>query len=329
MTPRRFAIALILILGAIPPLLFVLTRDLAASPAGIPAACPVGFLLPGAQPAAVSFPLQPMPLWQQYLAVTTAFVIKPLYMLLSLVPIWLLRRAKSPDLVALWWCCFAFVMGEAFCAANYAAFGEKSYLMEYLHSLGMTIAFAAGAYAVAEIADARVLHFSSSQGCRLASLCGSCAEGDHPDACGVRRILRLGLPLLILIAAIPLTAGYHFDYYFSDIFGTRYLYDHPWPYQQYEIRFLPVAAMALFLGAWLAAGRERHPLRYTRILIAAGVGAVGFSFFRGALLAMFADDRVWFVAWEEITELAAILSVLALLYVFDLRPRRGARVDTY
>ena len=301
MTPRRLIFCLIVVVGVITPAIFLFVQDSAPAFAGVNA------------------PYKAMPPWQQYLAVASAFVIKPLYMALALFAIWLLRRQKSPDLVALRWCCLFFSIGETFCAANYLGFGERSYLMEYLHSLGMTLALVSAVYAAAELADVRIIHFSKAEGCRLGALCGGCMQGRSASNCGVRRMLRLGLPFLILIAAMPLTGSYHPDRYFSEIVGTRYVYMHDWPHQQYEMRFLPIAAMALLALAWLTAGRERHPLPNTRLLVAGGVGAMGFSFFRWMLLSAFAQDQIWFVVWEELTELAAILALLALLHTFKLR----------
>ena len=124
-----------------------------------------------------------MVLWQQYLVVITSFVIKPIYMLMAVILVVVLRRQTKPDLVALRWSCFFFFAGEAFCAINYAGFNECSHLMEYLHSFGMVLAFAAGAYAVMEMLDLRVIRFSDpAKPCQVAGMCRGCTkQGDgHP-----------------------------------------------------------------------------------------------------------------------------------------------------
>jgi len=61
---------------------------------------------------------------------------------------------------------------------------------------------------------------------------------------------------------------------------------------------------------------ERHPLPISKFLFAAALGAIGFSFFRLLLLAPFADNQVWFVFWEEITELLYVLAVGVALILF-------------
>ena len=262
---------------------------------------------------------RPMVLWQQYLAVITGFVIKPVYMLIAVILVAVLRRQTKPDLVALRWSCVFFFAGEAFCAINYAGFNERSHVMEYLHSFGMVLAFAAGAYAVMELLDLRVLHFSDpTKPCQLAGLCRGCATQRDGRPCRLRGLLNLTLPMLVVLAAIPLTAPLHYEAYATRIFGTGYTYRHDVVHQQYEIRYLPAAAMLIFCIAWLILQREPHPLVRTRLLMAAGLGAMGFAWFRWTLLAAFANDRVWFVAWEEITELFSMCAVAALLYVFRL-----------
>lgn len=322
MMPRRFTLALILVLAALPPAVFAYTRQSMGSRHGL-IVRPVAWFFPAASGSELSnVPQRTMPQWQQYLAVAAGFGVKPLYMALSLVPLWLLRRQRSPDLVALRWCCVFFFAGEAFCAANYLGFAEQSYVMEYLHSLGMTLAFAAGIYAVTELIDIRLIRFSGAEGCRLGSLCGGCVQRGMQGACGVRRLLQLSLPVLMLVAAIPLASSYHLESHFSTILGTRYLYIHEWPYQQYEIRFLPAAAIGLFAAAWVVAGREAHPLLFARLLVAGGMGAMGFSLFRWVLLSAFWDNQLWFTVWEELTELGAVCLLLSLLRAFELRDRQ-------
>jgi hypothetical protein len=94
---------------------------------------------------------------------------------------------------------------------------------------------------------------------------------------------------------------------------------HPGIHQIYEIRLLPVLAAALLGAAFLVLlVAERHPARVAKVLVAAGVGAMGFSFFRWGLVAAYFDNQVWFGTWEEITELLSVAFVAGVLYVFRL-----------
>ena len=63
-----------------------------------------------------SLPFQGSSLLDQFVVVATAYGVKPLYMLLSLLWAILLRRQRAPDLAALRWAMFCFFAGEAFCA---------------------------------------------------------------------------------------------------------------------------------------------------------------------------------------------------------------------
>ena len=57
---------------------------------------------------------------------------------------------------------------------------------------------------------------------------------------------------------------------------------------------------------------------WSKIFFAAGIGAMGFSFFRLFLLHCYRDNLVWFAAWEEITEMLFILGVTLVLWTFRL-----------
>lgn len=318
---RKLILALILLLGLLPLAANGLRGGPALFQTDMRPACPVPMNSLTDPTAGLALPFRPMPSWQQYLAVTAGFGVKAVYMLMSLVLVFLLRRQTKPDLTCIRWSCLFFFAGEAACAINYFVFGERSYLMEYLHSFGMVLAFAAGIYAVMELVDTRLIHFSApDQRCQLAALCCGCAKQrpDHP--CGLRRLLTLGLPMLALLASLPLASAFHTDAYATDILGTRYIYMHPLAHQQYEIRDLPVLAILLLCVAWLRLQREAHPFAQTRLLAAAGLGVMGFSFFRWILLAAFATNQLWFVAWEEFAELLSICAIVGLLWAFRLVP---------
>ena len=85
------------------------------------------------------FPQRQSPAWEQAIAVLAYFMIKPSYTILSLLLVILLWRSSSPDLAALRWGLIFFFLGENACAVNYAFFQEQSYLLEYMHSLGMLL----------------------------------------------------------------------------------------------------------------------------------------------------------------------------------------------
>ncbi len=261
---------------------------------------------------------RPLSVGEQTLAVLAGFAIKPLYMVLSALLALLLWRQKAPDLRALRRAMLAFFVGEGFCAINYLFFAERSTLAEFLHSFGMVVAFGFAAYALMEAVDRRVLRFSQAEArCALAGLCRACIKGGAARCQGVSLLLWL-LPAGALLVCLPLLAPVRPAIFRTTIFGTAYAYVRPAVQQLFEIRFCPLAALGLFAWAYgLTWRRRRQPLSPTVVvLLAAGLGALGFSFFRLLLGAVYLDRLLWNTFWEETTELLFVLGVSAGLWVF-------------
>ena len=284
----------------------------AASPS-----CPVGLALASANGSPAALPHKDSPAIEQWSAVITGFGVKPVYMLLSLAIVAVLLRSRAADLVALRWGTFFFFLGELACLLNYLIYNERSWLFEYGHNFGMVAAFAFATWAAMETLDTRVAGYSAAKDkCAFLHLCGRCIK--HTDApCGLRRLFLLVIPATAIVAAIPLSAPFQTDAYTTRILGTPYAYLHEVIHQMYEIRFLPVLAIVFFTASfavlWLY---ERHPVGLSKILFSAGIGAIGFSFFRLVLQAAFHENQVWHAFWEEITELLFTAFVAATLWLF-------------
>lgn len=260
------------------------------------------------------------PVFEQWVAVLTAFGVKPTYMLATLGLVLILWRQRAPDLAALRWAMLAFLAGETCCLVNYVGFREESYLFEYLHSFGMVVAFGFTTYALLEGLDLRLVRYGDpQQTCAAAALCRGCIK--HADVpCGLRRVFLLLIPAVAIMTLIPFTGEFHLSAHNTRILGGAYTYIHPVVHQIYEARYLPAIAAVLFLVALgVLLWYERYPVSWAKMLFAAGTGALGFSYFRFALLAAFHDNPVWFSAWEEITELLYIATVAGTFWVF----RRG------
>jgi len=267
--------------------------------------------------ADVEVPYRESPALEQWTVVFTGFVVKPFYTALSLVIIILLWRRRESDLTALRWAMIAFFVGENFCAANYLFFGDQSHLFEFLHCYGMVLCFGLTVYAIFDGFDRRILKLSDPNArCAALKLCTRCIKNEDVP-CGLRRMFHLILPAAIILACMPLFARPVMVSYDTTVVGTVYNYSHPLVYQIFEIRYLPVAAVVLLSIGWtfLIACREQG-IYWSKLFFAAGSGALGFSFFRLLLLHVYRDDLVWFVAWEEITELMFIVGTLATLWIF-------------
>ena len=261
--------------------------------------------------------VRPSPPLEQWIAVLTGFVIKPFYTLLALVLAVVLWRRPSPDLQALFWAMVCFFVGENFCAANYVFYDDQSVLFEFLHSYGMVLCFGLTVYGLLEGIDRRLLKLSDPEGrCAALGLCQRCIK--HVDApCGLRRVFQFLIPALMIVALAPLCAEFVPTSYNTTIFGTFYNYSHPVVHQIFEQRYLPAAAFVL-LGVSLLCLRPKSTegMLWSKLFFAAGVGAMGFSFFRLFLLHCYSENLVWFASWEEFTELLFIIGVALVLWTF-------------
>lgn len=255
---------------------------------------------------------------EQHAAVFTAFVVKPIYMLSSLMVALLLWKKSELELKSLKWSMVFFFSGESFCAANYL-FTENhdAYLLEYLHGFGMVLSFGFVAYALIEWVDRYALHYSASEKkCSLSGFCRQCVKYENVS-CGLRSLfVYLGLAGA-LVALMPLTAELYTVSYDTEIWGTTYNYNHPVIYQLAEVRYYPVLASVMFLAAALLLKLKRHnPLHPSKILFAGAMGTFGFSLFRLIVFQAYRDNLVWMDFWEETTEFIYILSVLVILWYF-------------
>jgi len=274
---------------------------------------------PIATPGATDNPaaLRPMTLLNQWIVVVTAFGVKPLYLLLSLGVVIVLWRRTEPDLVALRWGMIWFWAGEQACAVNWLGYRETSAGLEYAHQSGMVAGFAFVAWAVMEDLDARLVHFSAAnERCAALALCRRCIKyADEP--CGFRNLFLFSVPASAVIALLPLTADFRWTSYSSEVLGSTVCYSHTALSQWFELRLCPVFALLCFAASWLALMFKRDdPVRWSKLLFAAGLGPLGFGTLRTALLGMFSDDLMWSDTWEEWTELLFVLGVVVVLRIF-------------
>lgn len=278
----------------------------------------------------VEFPFRNLTRFEQWAAIGSGFVIKTIYMTLSLVLVAVLWRRRSPDLVALRWAFIFFYAGEAFCAGNYLFFNEQCYLFEYLHSYGMVVAFGFVAFALFDGIDRRLLFLSDPEGkCAALSLCGPCIKyADVP--CGLRRVFQILIPSVLVLCFLPLCAVPVAESFTTTIFARAYVYSHHVYHQLYEIRFLPVVAVVFCAVAFaVLLFRKTDPVTPSKILFACALGALGFSLFRLFLLAPHRHNLVWFAFWEEITEFLFVVGVCYVLWVFRRPLFRTSKADAH
>lgn len=255
-----------------------------------------------------------MPLWEQILLFTTAFIIKPLYMALALVIAGLLRRRGEVELVAVRWGMGLFFLGELACALNYLLYQDNSQLLDYLHNYGMVCAFALFAYALVAVLDERSMHYSDREKrCALLTSCGGCYKQNVMD-CSLLTLFLYLLPALAAAAAIPLAATLGRRLYIGVVLGAPVLFDHTLASQLIEVRFFPLMAMVFLLFAFaLLLIRREEGFGAAKVLVALGLGPLAFSLMRFLLGWGFAGQPHWADIWEELTELMFIIIILRLV----------------
>jgi rhodanese-related sulfurtransferase len=280
----------------------------------------------------VEFPVRQSPLWEQAVAVFAYLWIKPVYTILSLLLVIVLWGSRSPELAALRWGLIFFFLGENACAVNVSFFQESSYLSEYLHSLGMALCFGFTSYAVLEGVDRRILRLSDPhQRCASLGFCGACIKyTDVP--CGLKQMFYLIIPLCIVLALMLPSADWQDNVYNTAIFGTFYNYGHLRVYQLLENWYCPAVAILLFAASLsiLGVGGQKA-IAPAKVTFAAGLGPLGFGSLRMILGSAYDQNRVWYVFWEEFTELLLMLAVGFVLWTFrrQLLPQLDTLYETF
>ena len=269
------------------------------------------------QDQVVELPFRRSPVLEQAAAVIAYFFFKPIYMVLSVVIALVIWKNRSPDVVALRWGMVFFFLGEAACAVNYFGYRETSYLWEYWHGLGMLISFGFVTYALLEGIDRRILMLSApDHRCASLALCGGCIKYGEP-ACGLKRVFFVLTPAFLVLALMLPTADWQDNSYNTLVFGSVYNYAHLRVHQQFENWYCAAAAVVMFTAScMILAAKRENPIAAAKIAFAAGTGPLMFGMFRMILGGAYDQNRMWYLFWEETTELLFIFGVCLVLWIF-------------
>jgi hypothetical protein len=313
---------LLAVLGALPIALYAILFEQVPALGVLQAADLAGRL-------EASAPLLESSMLEQWAVSISAFGVKPLYMLLTLALIVVLRSSTATDLMMLRWGLVFFLAGEIFCAVNFLFFSEDSYLVEYLHCYGMVLAFGFTALAVVEAFDLRILGVSDrSRPCAALALCSACYKHRDGVLCGAQHLTLYLIPLVIVIGLMPLLAPIHDLSFNTTILGTPYNYHHPTVLQVFEIRFLPVAAIGLLIASFVALRSPPSPVAPAgRLLFSLGLGFLGFSLFRLIIYGVYLHRPAWFIVTEEVLELLSVALIGVVLWLFRARLFERPAVD--
>jgi hypothetical protein len=279
-------------------------------------------------PKLLETPLAPTTFVEQLVSFTSGMVIKPAYMLLSLVLILVLRGQRERDLVLMRRSMAAFLVGEAACAVNFFL-GNISDSVELLHDAGMVVMGALLPWGLFLLLDRRVLGFSDPQArCVLQRFCGHCWKREEVS-CGLQRLFLFLAPALAVLSLIPLSTPLTPHDILLPVFGSDVPYISSVVQLLVEFRVLPLLSAALFLATTLILTGGKESIERAQAPFFWGLGAMSFAVLRYFLHSTFGLMPIWSDLWEELTELIAVGAVGVLLWVFrsqlGLRPGEKAK----
>jgi hypothetical protein len=260
--------------------------------------------------------LMPADIYTQWLVVLTGLVVKPVYMVLSLILIILLWKQKSRAIVLIRWALVLFLLGESFCAANYLVTGGENEILEILHGLGMVGLSSFLPWGMFTLADHYILHFSEEKkNCTLLPLCGKCWK-QYNVSCGLKRLFLFAAPTLAVIALIPITIPLRPINVAMMVFDVETQFNFSIGVLYWELRLYPILAFLLMISSiiLLKGGRKRIQVAQAPFFV--GFGFLLYSLFRFFLLYSFENFPHWANFWEEITELIMIIGLSIFFIIF-------------
>ena len=124
-------------------------------------------------------------------------------------------------------------------------------------------------------------------------------------------------PALIVLTLLLPTADWQDTSYNTLVFGSVYNYGHLRVHQQFENWYCAAAAAGMYAASFvLLAVKRDHAVAAAKIAFAAGVGPLAFGMLRMVLGGAYDKNRVWYLFWEEATELLFIIGVCCVLLIF-------------
>jgi len=251
------------------------------------------------------------------LAVTVAaFVVKPAYVIMSMLIFLILWPKKSSDLVLMRHAMLVFFIGENACTLNYLVASNKSVWLEFWHGLGMVGMFFLLFWGLVRFFDERVLHYNApDKTCVLQRFCRHCWKKE-PVVCGLHRLALWLLPALALVALMPLTMPLRpfkiiMPVFLSDVVWLKDFWN-----LFIEFRLYPILGALGFMISLLYLRRGRSGLVKAQLPFFLALGFTSYSFFRFGLLLTFNENQGWADWWEESTEFIMIAMILLFLAVF-------------
>lgn len=252
------------------------------------------------------------------LAVTVAaFVIKPVYVIISFVIIVILWRRKEKDLALIRNAMIFFFIGENACSLNYLIASNASPELEFIHGLGMVFMFFFLEWGLFLFFDERIVHYrNQDRVCLFQKLCKTCWKNNTGE-CGFYKLVLFLIPCIAFVSLIPVTMPLRPFKIIMPVFGSNVLWDKDFWNLFFEFRVYPILGAIAFAGSYFWIWKGKSGLLKAELPFFVGLGFSSYAFFRFCLLLPFRENQGWADWWEESTELVMIITVLLLLLRFS------------
>lgn len=252
----------------------------------------------------------------QLVMTVAAFLVKPAYIILSLLVIVMLWGKKSKDLSLIRNAMVVFFMGENACTLNYFIAGNGSILLEFAHGLGMAGSYFLLAWGLFLFFDGRIFHYlDPGRQCVFQRHCKGCWKNED-TSCGLHRLALFLMPALAFVVLLPVTMPLRPFKIIMPVFLSDVLWFKDFWNLFVEFRVYPILGAIGFLISFLWMWKGKAGISKAQLPFFAAVGFAGYSFFRFGLLLTFKENQAWADWWEEATELILIAAVLFFLEIF-------------
>jgi rhodanese-related sulfurtransferase len=261
-------------------------------------------------------PIIEISLLSQLAMTLAAFIVKPVYIVMTFLVIVMLWRKRSRDLVLIRYAMVFFFIGENACSLNYLVASNTSIWLEFVHGIGMVGMFFLLSWGLVVFFDERVVHYlDPERQCVFQRHCKLCWKKENVS-CGLHRLAIYLLPALAFTAFIPVTMPLRPFRIIMPVFISDVLWFKDFWNLFLEFRVYPILGALCFIASYFWTRKGRHALPKAQLPFFLALGFTFYSFFRFGLLLTFNENQAWADLWEESTEFIMVALVMILLLVF-------------
>jgi rhodanese-related sulfurtransferase len=261
-------------------------------------------------------PIIEISLSSQLAMTLAAFIVKPVYIVMTFLVIVMLWRKRSRDLVLIRYAMVFFFIGENACSMNYLVASNTSIWLEFVHGVGMVGMFFLLIWGLVVFFDERVVHYlDPERPCVFQRHCKLCWKKENVS-CGLHRLAIYLLPALAFTAFIPVTMPLRPFSIIMPVFLSDVLWFKDFWNLFLEFRVYPILGALCFITSYFWTRKGRHALPKAQLPFFLALGFTFYSYFRFGLLLTFNENQAWADWWEESTEFIMVALVMILLMVF-------------